>query len=149
MRLFYESGVLGANLTPEEIRQLPEFREIVKYHILPGEWTSGFFLDGIDIQTSLPDAQLTILRDADGGGHVSFGSTCSKTNRRREDCPCDGPCGKIIEPDVYASNGVLHVIDSVLLPPSIAQEYLPDQDVDELLMELVEDYDDPAMEDEP
>ena len=130
MEAFYMSGILGSDLTPEEIRSLPAFKEIVKMHILPGEWTTGFLLDGIEIRTSLTASNVTMIRT--NKGDTLFGTLCVATSEEpasEGDCPCQSPCSKIIEPDVFASNGVVHIIDNVLLPSSIAETLETTEDI--------------------
>lgn len=73
--------------------------DILMYHVVPGAFASGSIveLDGALLGTRLHNAALTISA-ADGSVMVNDAT--------------------VITADVAASNGVVHIIDSVLLPPT-------------------------------
>ena len=84
-------GTLDDLLLPGNQEQLAA---ILTYHVVPGEVMSGDLTDGMEADTVEGDA-LTIMTE---GGVTVEGAT-------------------VTQPDIQASNGVIHVIDSVLMPP--------------------------------
>jgi uncharacterized surface protein with fasciclin (FAS1) repeats len=91
-----------AALPPEVQEQLlqPEnqdtLRQILSYHVVPGSITSPSITPGeVDTVAGSP---VTI---EDQGGQITV----------------DG--ATVVEPDIIASNGVVHAIDQVLLPPDL------------------------------
>ena len=78
---------------PSQLESLPveELRSVLLYHVSPGYRTSTAVTRSKMINT-LQGSSISV------NGTVLNGST------------------NIVSPDVYASNGVIHVIDSVLLP---------------------------------
>ncbi|MGE5408571.1 MAG: fasciclin domain-containing protein [Syntrophothermus sp.] len=85
-------GKLEALLEPQNKKELTE---ILTYHVAPGEVTSGELENGQKIKTVQ-------------GGDV-------EVKISGEEVTVNG--AKVVMPDVPASNGVVHVIDEVLLPP--------------------------------
>ncbi|MEB3212224.1 MAG: fasciclin domain-containing protein [Leptolyngbyaceae bacterium] len=86
-------GVLDALLLPENQEILTQ---ILTYHVLSGEVPSSDVATGT-VET-VAGEDLEIVADESG---VTVGSAT------------------VVMPDVEASNGVIHVIDTVLLPPSL------------------------------
>jgi uncharacterized surface protein with fasciclin (FAS1) repeats len=76
-----------------------ELLDILLYHAAEGQMEAGALADGLSIPTLLDDP-LTVAR-ADDSVTVN-GST-------------------VITPDIAATNGVIHIIDQVLLPPGFEQ----------------------------
>jgi len=85
------AGTVEALLKPENKGQLTE---ILTYHVVPGKVMSGDLKDGMKAAT-VEGAEVVI--DLDNGPMVDD--------------------AKIVTPDVAASNGVIHVIDKVIMPP--------------------------------
>lgn len=91
-----------AALPPEVLEQLlnPEnqdqLRQILAYHVVPGEVTSPNVTPG-EIST-VAGEPITV---EDNAGELSVSGA------------------NVIQPDITASNGVVHAIDQVLLPPSL------------------------------
>jgi uncharacterized surface protein with fasciclin (FAS1) repeats len=85
-------GVLDALLLPENEAVLTS---ILTYHVVPGEVTSDMISDG-DVATV--EGQTVAISTADG---VTVNGAVVTTA------------------DVEASNGVIHVIDAVLIPPDV------------------------------
>ena len=85
-------GVLDALLLPENEAVLTS---ILTYHVVPGEVTSDMITDG-DVDTV--EGQAVTISTADG---VTVNGAVVTTA------------------DVEASNGVIHVIDAVLIPPDV------------------------------
>lgn len=86
-------GTLAALLAPEGRDQLVR---ILQYHVVPGLLTAAD-LDGTRDVEPLAGPMLNVT-GGETGVYVSSAS--------------------VVQPDVAASNGVIHVIDAVLLPPS-------------------------------
>lgn len=70
--------------------------QVVRYHVLPEEVTSAQLTDGMKLKT-LQGGTLTVSVDDDG--HIKIDDATLVTG------------------DIFASNGVIHIIDAVLLPP--------------------------------
>jgi uncharacterized surface protein with fasciclin (FAS1) repeats len=86
-------GTLAELLKPENKEQLVK---ILTYHVVPGEAVASSLKDG-EVQT-VEGAAVTVKIDP----------------AKQEVMVNDA---KVITPDVTASNGVIHVIDKVILPP--------------------------------
>lgn len=86
------AGVLDALLLPENKALLAQ---ILTYHVLPGMVMAADVMDG-DVATV--EGQTVKLSTADG---VTVNGA------------------KVISADVAASNGVIHAIDAVILPPGV------------------------------
>ncbi len=86
------AGVLDALLLPENKDVLTQ---ILTYHVVPGQVMAADVTDG-DVATV--EGQSVTLSTADG---VSVNGA------------------KVIQADVVTSNGVIHAIDAVLLPPGV------------------------------
>ncbi|MGG6294074.1 fasciclin domain-containing protein [Leptolyngbya sp. AN02str] len=84
---------LDALLQPENQEQL---RQILAYHVVSGEVPSTEITPG-EISTSEGQP----LNVATEGANVIVGEA------------------RVVEPDIVASNGVIHAIDQVLLPPNL------------------------------
>ncbi len=91
------AGTLDSLLKPENKQQLTD---ILLYHVVPGKVMASDVaaLDGKMADTALKGKQIAIKTDM---GNVYLNDKV-----------------KVIATDIEASNGVIHVIDSVLLPPA-------------------------------
>jgi uncharacterized surface protein with fasciclin (FAS1) repeats len=89
-------GALDELLLPENVDQLTA---ILTYHVVPGEIMAADVMPG-DVQT-VNGASFTI--STDDGVVITDGQGGEAT---------------VIQTDIEASNGVIHVIDAVLLPPA-------------------------------
>jgi uncharacterized surface protein with fasciclin (FAS1) repeats len=88
------AGTVETLLKPENRAQLVS---ILTYHVVPGKITSNQLLERITPATTVQGRQATI----DGrNGRVTVNGVA------------------VIAADVAASNGVIHVIDTVLMPPA-------------------------------
>lgn len=85
------AGTVESLLKPENKDKLTE---VLTYHVIPGKVMSGDLKDGMKAAT-VEGADVTI--DLDGGARVND--------------------AKVVTADVSADNGVIHVIDKVLMPP--------------------------------
>jgi uncharacterized surface protein with fasciclin (FAS1) repeats len=79
-------------ITADELLARQDLKDILLYHVLPGKVMSGDLKEGMQAQT-LAKKNVTISLD-----------------------PVQVNEAKVVTPDVEASNGVIHVIDKVLLP---------------------------------
>ena len=84
-------GTVEELLKPENIDQLTA---ILTYHVVPGEVMSGDLTNGMEAAT-VQGADVTIMTED--------GVTVEGAN--------------VVTADVDATNGVIHVIDAVILPP--------------------------------
>jgi transforming growth factor-beta-induced protein len=80
--------------------------EILEYHVLAGEITSGMLVDGMEA-TTLEGSNVTITLN-----------------------PVQINGVDVVTPDILASNGVIHIIGEVLLPPFL------DTDIVDVLVPL-------------
>ena len=91
------AGTLDSLLLPENKQQLTD---ILMYHVVPGKVMAADVagLDGKMADTALEGKQIAVKTDM---GNVYLNENV-----------------KVVTTDIEASNGVIHVIDAVLLPPS-------------------------------
>ena len=82
-------------LTEERLLALPELTDTLRYHVLNGETVAESITDGLQAAT-LQGKQVTF--EIDGTGAKINGAN-------------------IIATDIQAANGVIHVIDAVIIPP--------------------------------
>lgn len=86
-------GTLDKLLLPENKADL---QKVLSYHVVPGTVTSADITPG-EVNT-VEGSPVTLATD---GGKVTVGAAT------------------VVEADITASNGVIHAIDQVLLPPSL------------------------------
>lgn len=91
-------GTLESLLMPENRDQLVE---ILTYHVIAGEVMSGDLSDGMTAET-VEGSEVTISL-SDAGAKVNDAN--------------------VVSADIEASNGVIHVIDAVILPPEEESGY--------------------------
>ena len=85
------AGTVDDLLKPENKAKLTA---ILTYHVVPGKVMSGDLSNGMKAAT-VQGAEVTIMTE--GGVKVNDAT--------------------VVTPDIAASNGVIHVIDSVIMPP--------------------------------
>lgn len=98
------AGTLQMLLKPENKATLAS---ILKYHVLPMKATAktvGSLKSGTNIRT-LNGQRFALLKNSNGI-YLNAGN---------------GGLAKVINTDVMASNGVIHAIDTVILPPSVVR----------------------------
>ncbi|OUU15283.1 MAG: hypothetical protein CBC05_10660 [Crocinitomicaceae bacterium TMED45] len=88
--------VAALEITAEDLLALPNLSEILKYHVVAGAAMSGDLTDGQEIETLL-GSNVTVTINAEG---VFINDA------------------QVTVADIEADNGVVHVIDAVLLPPT-------------------------------
>jgi uncharacterized surface protein with fasciclin (FAS1) repeats len=86
--------------TLQQLQSNPEaLRAVLTYHVVPGRVTAA----DVSSRQSAATVQGEQLQFMTSGGGVRVNNA------------------SVVQADVAASNGVIHVVDSVLLPPTIAQ----------------------------
>jgi uncharacterized surface protein with fasciclin (FAS1) repeats len=95
------AGVLQNLLKPENKSTL---QSILKYHVIPGRVTAAKVMklhSGANVKTL--NGESFAVRTGNGVMLDPFGSSKAK----------------VIKTDVKASNGIIHAIDTVIIPPSV------------------------------
>ena len=92
----FEALMAAFGVTAEELLEYPELTNVLLYHVVAGQALAADLSDGQQI-TTLLDADVVVSITADG---VFINQA------------------QVIVADVTAGNGVVHVIDAVLLPPT-------------------------------
>lgn len=87
------------NMTTEELLAYPKLNEILLYHVVSGNIKSSALSDGMEATTLQGEKIMVDLAD---GVEIDYAN--------------------VIAADIEATNGVIHVIDQVLVPESIAME---------------------------
>ena len=97
---------------------------VLKYHIVPGYYTADDLLDRLFLKT-LEGQRLRVWSDVSevplgeeeieaGGDALNYISSDTVTTAVRESITING--GQVLQANVIADNGILHVIDKVLVP---------------------------------
>jgi len=92
------AGVLDNLLKPENKAQLVD---ILTYHVVAGNVQSGNLTNG-ELVPTVEGKNVSVNIEAVGGVYLNIGTQSAN----------------VIQADVEASNGVVHLINAVLLPPS-------------------------------
>ncbi len=87
---------LGAATVEALLKDKAQLTQILQFHVVPNRLASSSITNGLEAATVL-------------GSPVEF--TVSGNNVKVQD-------SNVVVPDVAASNGVIHVIDKVMLPPA-------------------------------
>ncbi|WP_433747476.1 fasciclin domain-containing protein [Falsibacillus pallidus] len=88
----FEKLLAKLNITKEQLLARPDLKDILLYHVLSGKVMSTDLKDGMTAET-LAKKNVTIKLD-----------------------PVRVNDANVTKPDIQASNGVIHVIDAVLIP---------------------------------
>merc|ERR1719487_2961983 len=94
----FEAALKALGLTAEQLLARPDLGDILKFHVASGKVMSSDLSNGMKV-TTLQGSELTVTID---GTTVKIGDATVSTA------------------DLECSNGVIHVIDKVLLPPAPA-----------------------------
>jgi len=73
---------------------------VLAYHVVPGIYRASQLMDGEMLTTLLPSGMLRVMKNATG---VTI-------------YPSGGPPAMVKTADIVADNGIVHIIDTVLLP---------------------------------
>jgi transforming growth factor-beta-induced protein len=95
----FEAALDALGITAEELLENPALGDILTYHVLPAEVMSSD-LEPTQTVATVQGEEVTVTLD-DSGAMVNDAN--------------------IVQTDLEASNGVIHVIDAVLLPPTVAE----------------------------
>src|SRR5256886_14702771 len=99
--------------------------KVLKYHIVPGYYTADDLLDRLFLKT-LEGLRLRVWSDvsevplgeaeiATGGDALNYIASDTVTTAVRESITING--GHVLQANMIADNGIMHVIDKVLIPP--------------------------------
>jgi uncharacterized surface protein with fasciclin (FAS1) repeats len=86
-------SLLPEGTVPTLLENIPQLTGVLTYHVVPGRVMSGDLTDGMTVETVQGDT-------------ITIGTTDGVTVNDVD----------VIQADIEASNGVIHVIDGVLLP---------------------------------
>ncbi len=99
--------------------------KVMKYHVVPGLYTAEDMLDRIFLKTLdgprlrvWADIYDTLLGEEEvdtGGDALNYIARDTVTTAVRESIKING--AHVLQADVKADNGIIHVIDKVLIPP--------------------------------
>ncbi len=98
---------------------------VMKYHVVPGLYTADDMLDHIFLKT-LDGPRLRVWADIyetplgeeevdTGGDALNYIARDTVTTAVRESIKING--AHVLQADVRADNGIIHIIDKVLIPP--------------------------------
>ena len=96
----FAAALDALGITAEELLASEDLSAILLYHVAPGVFDAAAVVDNVPIDalpTLNPDGATLFIDVVDGAVVINEDSM-------------------VINPDVFASNGVIHVIDAVLLP---------------------------------
>lgn len=101
----FAAALEALGLTAEELLANTDLLlEVLSYHVVPGHFAAetvvavaGMSEEGVLVATALPGTTVTVMLDGES----------VKVND-----------ATVIQTDIHAANGIIHVIDAVLLPPS-------------------------------
>jgi uncharacterized surface protein with fasciclin (FAS1) repeats len=112
-------------VTQEELLEREDLADILTYHVVEGTVTSDAVLelDGETV-TTVQGATLTVGVTEEGGVTLTDGMENTVN---------------VVQTDIEAANGVIHVIDSVLLPPPPEPEATPEATEEMADMEATEE----------
>ena len=109
--LLAELGIEAADLLAH-----PQLADVLLYHVVSGQVESTDLVDGADVETLLGE---NITIDLDGGAKI---------------IDATGGVANVTVADVMTTNGVIHVIDKVLVPDSFVLSTGPEMDIVEIAL---------------
>lgn len=102
--IFAPSDEAFRNLPHGELRELAasgQLAQVLKYHVIPAQIDAAAAMS-MTTPTSPPTLEGSTIQVTTSDGHVMLNSNAT-----------------VVRADIQATNGIVHVIDSVLLPPDI------------------------------
>ena len=112
----FEDFLNAMEMEASELLADPRLANVLKYHVVPGKVMSSDLSDGMQAETLLSPQQITI----------SIGEGAFLNDEI-----------EVITPDVEASNGVIHIIDGVLMPDDIVDTAIKADGFDTLVTAVV------------
>jgi transforming growth factor-beta-induced protein len=100
----FEAAFKALGITAEQALENPALGAILTYHAVPAKVMAADVSDGLKVDT-VQGEQFTV-NVKDGAPTITGGDIL--------------PAAKVIGTDIAASNGVVHVIDMMLVPPTIS-----------------------------
>jgi len=91
----FETALADLGLTAEELLASEDLADILTYHVVPGKVMAA---DVVNLETATTVQGGTLAIDTDENGNVTINGAT------------------VVQADIEGSNGVIHVIDAVLLP---------------------------------
>lgn len=82
----------------------PRPAQVLSYHVIPAAALNSRQLQNQAYATALQGARVTIKKRSSGSVRIMGGAAGNKAN--------------VVVPNIRAGNSMIHVIDTVLLPPS-------------------------------
>ncbi len=99
--------------------------KVMRYHVVPGLYTADDMLDRIFLKTldgprlrvwaDIYDTPLGDVEVETSGDALNYITRDTVTTAVRESIKING--GHVLQADVSADNGIIHIIDKVLIPP--------------------------------
>ena len=99
--------------------------KVMRYHVVPGLYTADDMLDRIFLKTldgprlrvwaDIYDTPLGDVEVETSGDALNYITRDTVTTAVRESIKING--GHVLQADLSADNGIIHIIDKVLIPP--------------------------------
>lgn len=118
----FEKLLTDLDITAEELLAHPQLKEVLLYHVVSGKVLSTDLKDGM-MAATLQGEEIAV--------DLSDGVKINKSS--------------VVTPDLDASNGVIHVIDTVLVPKSFKLETTETPDMPETVVDIALSSDDFSM----
>lgn len=109
----FEKLLTGLGITAEDLLAHPQLKDVLLYHVVSGKVMSTDLTDGMTAPTLLGE-ELSV--------DVTDGVKINESG--------------VVTPDIEATNGVIHVIDTVLVPESFQLETTETPDIPETVVDV-------------
>jgi transforming growth factor-beta-induced protein len=117
----FETLLTNLDATAEDLLMREDLAAILTYHVVPGTIFSGPLVDMINAEE---DGSLEV--ETVNGAMLTFTFDAEESL-----VEINGGAASVSVVDIQASNGVIHVIDNVLLPPMGDMDMMSDDDMSE------------------